>query len=265
MTSTNGYLVVVQARLGSRRLPRKVLMPLAGATALERIVERIRGAKLVSEVVVATTVLGEDDAIVALCRQKDIACFRGHPTDCLSRHLGAAHARRSDTCVKIPSDVPLIDPAVIDTVLAAHAERGGDVDFVTNVLPPTWPDQDVEVMWTELLERADREATRDIDREHTTPFFWDPPGRFRVHNVTADVVFGASHRWTLDYPEDYQLLAMIYERLYRPGAPFTISDVLALLAAEPELASLNELHVGDAWYERQASALTKKPSHETTV
>lgn len=260
----NKTLVVIQARTGSRRLPRKVLMPLHGRTVLEHMVDRVRAAERVSDVVVATTTDANDDVLVELCKKVDVPYHRGHPLDLLERHLGAAEEFGADVVVKIPSDCPLIDPKVVSLVLGVHhGLKPDEVDFVTNLLPPTWPDgQDVEVMWTELLRRASREATRTVDREHTTPWFWDPPGRFKVINV-RDPSGGErakTHRWTLDYEEDYGFVQAVYDVLFDEKHHFSVEDVLQLLADRPEIAALNSRYLGDAWYERQSEQLSAKPT-----
>src|SRR3954468_11131426 len=173
-------VVVVQARTGSTRLPGKVLLPVAGAPLLARMLERVRAATTPFEIVVATTIDPSDDPVVDLCRSEGARIFRGHPTDLLDRHVMAARELRADAVVKIPSDCPLIDPAAIDRVLGAF-----EGDFTSNLHPATWPDgHDVEIMTVEALETAHREATKPHEREHTTPFVWDQPQRFRCTNVT---------------------------------------------------------------------------------
>lgn len=248
-------LVVIQARTGSTRLPGKVLLPVAGAPVLQRMIERVRAAKSAFEVVVATTTEPEDDAIAALCRRVDVYCFRGHPTDLLRRHLRAAEARRADVVVKIPSDCPLIDPAAIDRVLEAF---GPGVDYVSNLHPATWPDgHDVEVMTREALEIAHREARRPLDREHTTPFLWDQPARFACRNVgwECGLDWSMSHRMTLDWPADYDFVRAVYERLWSPGRVFSLLDVLALLHREPAIVALNARYAGVNWYRNHVGEL----------
>ncbi len=263
MTKT---LVVVQARMGSSRLPGKVALPLVGAPLLVRMLERVRAATVPFEVCVATSTLAEDDRIVELARQADAPVHRGHPLDCLARHLGAARQERADAVVKIPSDCPLIDPSVIDQVLSAFAS--GSYDFVSNLHPPTWPDgNDVEIVPTELLALADREAKRELEREHTTPFFWEQPERFRLGNVRWGTGrdLSMSHRFTIDYPEDYQFVSAVYEELYRPGAPFTLDEILDLIEKRPDVRALNAAYAGVNWYRHHVADLaTITPSMTRT-
>ena len=252
-------VVVVQARTGSTRLPGKVLMPLAKRPLLCRVLERVLAAKMPSTVVVATTCDPSDDVIVKMAREAGVGCFRGHPTDLLDRHYYAGLAFRADVVVKIPSDCPLVDPAVIDRVIACYMAHAGSVDFVSNLHPPTYPDgNDVEVMPMGVLETAWIEATEPHEREHTTPFLWERRDRFRILNVAweSGLDYSSTHRWTIDYLEDYQLLAAVYDALWSSVRPvFPLEDVLSLLEARPDIAALNACHAGKAWYRDRAAAV----------
>lgn len=252
-------LVVMQARVGSTRLPGKVLLPLAGAPMLERQIERVLSSRASFELVVATTWLPEDRPIVELCQRLAVDCFAGHPTDLLDRHYQAARAAAARVVVKIPGDCPLIDPAVIDRVLGVFDQQPGAFDYVSNLHPPSWPDgNDVEVMTLDALRAAWCEARRPHEREHTTPFLWDQPQRFRIGNVRweSGLDLSMSHRLTVDYPEDYALAAALYQRLYRPGgAPFGLEEVLHLLAQRPDLLALNTGLAGVNWYRHHLDEL----------
>jgi spore coat polysaccharide biosynthesis protein SpsF len=254
---------VIQARTGSTRLPGKVLLPAAGAPLLARMIDRVAAARHAGEIVVATTALPADDATAELARASGVRCVRGHATDCLDRHVQAARATSADAIVKIPSDCPLIDPAAIDRVIGAFL-AADDVDYVSNLHPATWPDGfDVEVMTRGALETAWREATRPIDREHTTPFLWDNPERFVTHNVAWELGADASGwvRLTLDYPEDYAVIRGVYDALWSPDRHFTVADILVLLAARPQLRSANQRHHGASWVQRHAHELRTLGAH----
>lgn len=252
-------VVVLQARTGSTRLPGKVLMPLAGAPLLERMLERVHAAATPFETVVATTTLDEDESVRRLCRTLGVRCFSGHPDDLLDRHYRAALDARADVVVKIPTDCPLIDPHVIDRVMQAMLEAAPFCDYVSNLHPATYPDgQDVEAMTFDALAVAWREAVRPMEREHTTPFLWERPERFRLGNVIweRNLDYSMSHRWTIDYPEDYAFLAAVYDRLYDARRPaFGIDDVLALLEREPEIAAINAHLAGVNWYRNHLDEL----------
>jgi len=257
--------VVVQARMGSSRLPAKVALPLAGAPLLFRMLERVRAAKTPFETVLATTTDPSDDIVRKLGADAGVRTVSGHPTDLIARHLLAAKEAGADVVVKIPSDCPLIDPSVIDRVLGVY-EQGG-FDFVSNLHPATYPDgNDVEVFSTELLALADREAKRPLEREHTTPFFWEQPERFRLGNVTWETGqnLSMSHRFTIDYAEDYTFIRAIYEALYRPERPiFSLGDILAYLDQHPDVFELNAKFAGVNWYRNHLDELKTVSKSET--
>jgi spore coat polysaccharide biosynthesis protein SpsF len=244
--------VVIQARMASSRLPGKVLLDLAGAPLLQRMIERVRTAKTEFEVVVATSADTSCDEIAALCHKMQVTCFRGHPTDLLDRHVGAAKLVSATVVAKVPSDCPLIDPTIIDRVLSCYLEHQADYDFVSNLHPPTYPDgNDVEVMPTPILEQAWREAREPMEREHTTPYVWNRPERFRLKSVTWEtgLDFSKTHRFTVDYIHDYRLVAAVYNALYQPQRPdFSLQEILDFLASHPEVAALNQRWVGTSWH-----------------
>lgn len=243
----------------SSRFPAKVLRPLAGAPLLLRQLERMQTAKTRFTTVVAIPAGAADDALLEPCEEAGVPCYRGHPTDLLARHLGAARAHDADVVVKIPSDCPLIDPAVIDQVLSVFLEDPERYDFVSNLHPATWPDgNDVEVMTMACLEEAAHEARAAHEREHTTPFLWDQPGRFRIGNVTWKTGrdLSMSHRFTVDYPEDYALVCAVYESLWTAERPvFSLTEILDLLDRQPELAALNVRYAGVNWYRHHLGVL----------
>ena len=245
-------LVVVQARMGSRRLPGKVLLPLAGRPLLERMLQRLFAARFPFQICVATSTAAEDEPIRQLCRRLAVPVVSGHPTDLLARHLLAGREHGADVIAKIPSDCPLIDPAVVDRVLSHYAARPEQLDFVTNLHPPSWPDgNDVEVIPMRVLELAGAEATQPFEREHTTPFIWDRPTRFRIANVSwaGGRDLSKTHRFTIDYPEDYDFIARVYDELCTPVRPiFNLPDILALLARKPEIMRINARWSGQSWH-----------------
>jgi spore coat polysaccharide biosynthesis protein SpsF len=262
-------VVVVQARTASSRLPEKVLLPAAGAPLLVRMIERVRAARPLRpfEVVVATTTERADDRIVELCALHGIRCHRGHPLDLLDRHLGAARSLGAETIVKIPSDCPLIDPEAIRHVLNAWHDAAGTLDYASNLHPPTWPDgNDVEVISAAALCTAWREATRPHEREHTTPFLWDQPQRFRVGNVRwpSGRDLSRSHRLTVDYLADYVVVRAVFDALWSPERPvFPLDEVLSFLDAHPEIAALNAGYCGVNWYRHHLADLRTVSKSDT--
>lgn len=266
----DAILLVIQARVGSTRLPGKVLKEACGKPLLELMLERLARVQTPHRIVVATTVETVDDPLVDLCRHLVVAVFRGHPTDLLDRHYRAALAFEAEAIAKIPSDCPLIDPTVVDTVLARFAQ--GDCDYAGNLHPASFPDgHDVEVMSLSTLATAWREADRPMEREHTTPFIWERPERFRLANVLWEPHvdgplardYSMTHRWTLDYPEDYAFIRRVYEELYPSKPGFDIEDVLDLLEAKPEIAALNAHYAGVNWYRHHLDELNTVDARHT--
>lgn len=231
-------LIIVQARMTSTRLPGKVLLPLAGEPMLTRLIERLRRVRRADGIVVATTTNATDDPIAALCAQLGVPCHRGSEHDVLSRYADAARVHGADVVVRITSDCPLIDPALIDQTIAAFDEGGSD--YVSNMLPPTWPyGMAVEVFSAAALAQAHAEATQAAEREHVTPFLYWHPERYRLRNVASPVDL-SHHRWTVDTPEDYALVSRLFEHLMPTRPTFTQADVLALLEQHPDWIAINQ-------------------------
>lgn len=251
-------VIVCQTRLGSTRLPGKVLLPLAGQPLIVRFMERIRRSKYGKEAVIATTTEPADDRLADLCTEYGLTVLRGHPTDLLDRHYQVGVAMQADIIVKIPSDCPMIDPHVVDRVIDEHLANRHHVDYTSNLHPATYPDgNDVEVMSMPLLRLAWKRATRPYEREHTTPWMWDDNLLVSCANVLWDggKDYSMKHRWTVDYPEDYVFVKAVYDELYPSRPEFGIEDVLQLLEARPEIASLNAHLAGVNWYRDHLHAL----------
>ena len=240
-------VAIIQARTGSTRLPGKVLLPLGGRTVLERMLERVMRARLLDDVIVATTILPADNAIVDLASAMGVSCYRGHPTDLLDRHVHAAAAARASHIVKIPSDCPLIDPKIVDAVVLAYLGVAGAVSYASNLHPATYPDgNDVEIMSRTALEHAWHEARVPSEREHTTPFIWTQPDRFRMINVRWDTGRNAAstHRYVLDYQDDYLAIAAIFDALYSRDPEFGVEAITTFLDTHPEIAAVNSRRRG---------------------
>jgi glutamate-1-semialdehyde aminotransferase/spore coat polysaccharide biosynthesis protein SpsF (cytidylyltransferase family) len=228
-------VAIIQARMGSSRLPGKTLADVAGCPLLLRVVERVRSARRVDKVVVATTDRSSDDPIADLCQQEGIECFRGSEDDVLDRFYRTADANRADSVVRITADCPLIDPAVIDKVIVRF--QAGNCDYVSNTLRYTYPDGlDTEVFSFAALERAWRDAKKPSEREHVTPYL--RTGEFRLANVESEspVPLGR-HRWTVDYPADLEFVRRVYEA-FSTNQHFGYQDIFHLLKERPELATI---------------------------
>ncbi|MEY4747475.1 MAG: hypothetical protein RLZZ416_524 [Candidatus Parcubacteria bacterium] len=234
---------IIQARMSSTRLPGKVLLPLARKPVLFHVVERVKAAKRLDRVIVATSTEQEDDTIKAFCKERGYDCFRGSRDDVLSRYAGAAKQYKLDTVVRITSDCPLIDPFIVDQTIAAF--ESAHCDYISNVLPGerTFPrGLDCEVFSRAALEKADTQARKPYQREHVTPYVHENKTREFVigPQVNASGAYARPQfRLTLDYPEDYELLAKLYDVFYKEGTIVSTEKVLAYLDAHPEIAALN--------------------------
>jgi spore coat polysaccharide biosynthesis protein SpsF len=243
-------MAFVQARMGSTRLPGKVLEPLAGRPALVRVVERLRAVPALAEVVVLTSALPQDEPIVECCRADGIPWFRGSEHDVLDRFHRAAQALGAQRLVRVTADCPLIDPEVVGRLLDLAAAQPTDAyaSVATGAVGARsgwrrFPDGlDAETFSAELLATAWREAADPYEREHVTPFIWRRPKRFRVVVLEAEEDMG-EERWTVDHPADLELVRELYERLCDGRErPFGFRDVLATLEREPGLRTRNAAH-----------------------
>lgn len=239
------YIAVIQARMQSSRLPRKVLRDLCGEPVLWRIIERVQRCRRINGLIVATTANNADNEIALLCRDKNIPCFRGSEEDVLSRFIQAFESvsefSDEDCIVRLTADDPFKDPDVIDEAIGLM--ENGDYDYVSNTITPSYPEGvDVEIVRVSALRQADREAALPSEREHVTPFIWKQPQRFRLHNFsrTPDLSF---MRWTLDTPEDWAFVQAVYEVLYPQNPQFTMQDILYLMESQPDIADKMNRHV----------------------
>jgi spore coat polysaccharide biosynthesis protein SpsF len=230
-------VVVVQARMGSSRLPGKVLLPVDSRPLLSYLLERLRRCKSVNRIIVATSTMPADDAIVSFCQGELTDVIRGPEQDVLARFAIAAKFTCASTVVRITADCPLIDPALVDRAVDTFVTRR--CDYLSNMHPPTWPyGMAVEVMTRHCLEEAALEAQEPVDREHVTPFLYLRPDRYRLCSITHQSDL-SKHRWTVDTPEDFELVSRILSALYHERPHFTITDILELLSKHPQWLDIN--------------------------
>jgi spore coat polysaccharide biosynthesis protein SpsF len=231
--------------MGSTRLPGKVLTKLGGMTVLARVVTRLRRAKMIDEVIVATTDLTNDDPIVEECADLGVAYFRGSESDVLDRYYQAAKAFRAEAIVRITSDCPLIDPQLVDEMVQMFISS--EADHASNVIPRTYPrGLDAEAFTAEALAWAWLEAREPHQREHVTPYLYEHPEIFEMASASADTDY-SQYRWTLDTPEDLELIRAIYSH-FGNRDEFHWQEVLALMKREPDLAELNSHVIQKAVY-----------------
>ena len=225
--------------MGSQRLPGKVLKQVGHQPLLGYVIGQLKRVKAADELVIATSTDAVDEAIVSLCKTLDIPCYRGPLEDVLGRYVEAAHVYQADTVVRICADCPLIDPAVVDAVIAFYNSHRSEYDYVSNCLQRTFPrGQDVEVFSRQALDRIGREAKQAEEREHVTPYFYRHPELFRLGNVFhfQDL---SNHRWVVDTQEDFIFISKILEALYPQRPEYGMQDVLRVLESHPDWIKIN--------------------------
>ncbi|HLL23386.1 MAG TPA: glycosyltransferase family protein [Kofleriaceae bacterium] len=225
---------IIQARMGSSRLPGKVLADIAGASMLARVVERVRAANVLDDVIVATSTASSDDALADECARLDVRLVRGPEDDVLTRYVMAA--RGCDAIIRVTADCPLLDPRVLADVVHA-LDR--DVDYASNTHVRSFPrGLDVEAVHADTLARLDRLAQTPASREHVTSFVLEEPSLFRVRHVRAERD-DSDLRWTVDTPEDLALVRTLYARFGLANDPGPYTALVAAVRREPALGLAN--------------------------
>lgn len=229
---TKNIIAIVQARMGSSRLPGKVLKEvLPGRSLLSLMFERLRASKFLTKLVVATSTSSKDDKLIEHCTANNIATFRGSEDDVLGRYAAAAKHFNADVVVRLCADSPLHDAEIIDRCIDIYLKNERQADFVCNVMPNTFPyGTMVEVLPLDVLLRIDRLTLDPALREHVTQYIHQNPTYFHSINVenTEDV---SEFRWAVDYPEDFEFAVEVYSKLYEANKLFSWRDVVSLQKA----------------------------------
>jgi spore coat polysaccharide biosynthesis protein SpsF (cytidylyltransferase family) len=236
---------IVQARMGSTRLPNKVLMQVKGKPLLQHMVERLATSKYLSKTVIATTTEPGDDVIEFFATQNGYPVFRGSESDVLDRFYQTATYYKSDIIVRFCSDCPLIDPSLVDKIIEIFLQHQERIALVGNKMPFTFPDgYDVEVCSIRTLERIWKEANQKTDREHVFTYLYRNPELFPILNVEyegGDLFH--THRFTLDYEEDFDCIRKVIENLCDHNPAFGLSEVIKLAKADPSILEINSMHL----------------------
>jgi spore coat polysaccharide biosynthesis protein SpsF len=248
----NGIDILLQARMGSTRLPRKTMMEIEGKPMLWHIVNRLKQSKLKDRIIIITTNLPEDDIIVKFAKENKIEYFRGSENNVLDRYFQAAKQFKTEIVVRATADDPLKDPKIVDNVIKAFLDNPG-LHYVSNTIKPTFPEGiDIEVMSFAALEKANNECTDNFFREHVThEITQNRRKEYRLLNIEYNK--DISHmRWTVDNPEDLKFAKEVYKHLYKEDEIFHMGDILKLLETHPEILKINEhIKPRSSWVKKQ--------------
>lgn len=234
--------IFVQARMGSTRLPGKVLKHVLGKPLLFYLVERLQRVSEADGLTILTTTLPEDDLIVDFCQKQHVKCFRGSSEDVLDRYYQAALLQRPDAVVRITADCPLADPGIVNQLIKMYREEFPRWDYLSNGFGgQTYPRGfDTEIFSFEGLEKAFINGLKPYEREHVTPYFYLHPEIFSMQGIASPIDY-SQYRLTVDTPEDFTLIELILEKLYPSSPFFTLRDVIELLERNPSWKQINAL------------------------
>lgn len=252
-------VAVIQGRLGSTRLPGKVLMPLGGQPMIAQIVRRLKTASELDEVIIATADNAANRPLVDFAREAGLPVFAGEEEDLTDRFLKAGQEYGADALLRVTADCPFADPALADQLAAAYKQQAGEIDFLANNRPASYPHGlDMEIISMTALERLWREETDPFKREWFTLNFCDLEGNaqnsYRCRNLPAPGPL-PHLRLTIDYAEDMEMARRVFAELDTPDTIFGLDDILELIDARPEIAQINAMHGGETAAEGVARAL----------
>ena len=229
----------IEARIGSTRLPEKTRKEIVGKPMLELLIERLKRARKIDEIVVATTTEPEDKVITELAERVGVKWFRGSSEDVLDRVLQAAKAYKADIIVEMTGDNPLLDPELVDEAISLYLK--GNYDYVSNAIKETYPDGlNVQVFSVKVLDEVARITNDPADRENVSLYIYEHPEKYRLYNMEAPPeYYHPEYRWTVDTEEDLQFVTAVYENLYYKKPDFSLADIMQLLKEKPELLKIN--------------------------
>lgn len=241
-------VAIVQARMGSTRLPGKMMMEIIGKPIIAYVIEQVKKTRMVNEVWLATTISPEDDVLKVWTDNNQVRCFRGSVNDVLDRYYKTAVISSADVVVRITGDCPLIDASIIDQIVERYIKEGGD--YVCNTQPPTFPDGlDTEVFSFVVLEQTWREARLKSEREHVTPYIWKHPDLFLIKNIVhyPDL---SEYRWTLDTKEDFEFIRIVLETCKNKKINPSFNNIIELLTNHPEWNNINGAYKRNEGYQK---------------
>jgi len=242
-------VAIIQARMGSTRLPEKVLMEVDGVPLLKIMLSRVEKSKLLDKVIIATSTLPNDDQIKKFCINNGYECFRGSENDVLSRYYDCAKNYNADVIVRLTADCPLIDPLIIDDVIKLYIDK--NVDFAANTVPAEtnkFPDgSDVEVFSMSALEKAQKEVSNSHDREHVTFYFWKYDNEILTTQLTNEKDY-SKYRFTVDYKEDLEVVDFVIRKLKNRKSFGYLDEIIEIVDKNPIIKKLNSSYsFGQGW------------------
>ena len=239
VSSKSNITIIVQARMGSTRLPGKSMKAILGKPMLSFLLERLSHVRLADSLVVATSELDQDQPIADFCAKNNIRCSRGSENDVLARFKKAADESKATAIVRVSGDCPLMDPTIVDAVIQRYKDLSPDIDYVSNTLERTFPrGMDVEIFSKSALDTCFTDAKNWEEREHVTPYIYRNPKLFRIENLRAKEDH-SDLRLTVDTSQDFQLISLLLETLYPKNPQFSLEDILKQLHKHPEWISIN--------------------------
>lgn len=231
---------IIQARTGSKRFPKKILTKIKNKTILEHIISFLKFSKYTDKIIIATSILKEDDIVEDIAKENGVAFFRGDENDVLSRYFYCAKKFNIDIIVRITADNPLIDPEIVDTVIEEIVS--GKYDYVSNMIKQTYPlGYLVEAMTFQTLKKIHVSKTDSENREHVTPSLRSNEEKFKIKNISTLKEFDR-HEWrlTLDYKEDLKLIKIIFDKLFKPNEYIKYERVVELIDENNSLLDINK-------------------------
>jgi len=236
-------IAVIQARMGSKRLPKKAMKKIAGKTLVEWIRYRLSFCKEIDQIVLSTADNKANEPLAKLAEDTGLEYYRGSENDLVSRIYETAKKFKAGAIVRITGDCPLVDPGLVDKMARIYRKKFPSIDYVANVLPPTFPDgSDIEIISFKTLERLNREVKNPLYREWITTTIMENPKKFKIYNLKNNKNLSFL-RLTVDYPEDFKLAKIIFTKLHKEGKIFGLENILKLLKNKPRLIKINEKRV----------------------
>jgi spore coat polysaccharide biosynthesis protein SpsF len=253
-------IATIQVRMGSTRLPQKALKEILGKPMLWHLINRVKEAKLVDKVVIATTTNEEDKLLIHFAKENGIDYYAGSENEIVDRLYMAAKKFGAEAIVRITGDCPLIDPQIIDKEVEYYLKNKDRIDYISNVHPPTYPDGlDTEVYPLKTLEMMWKEIKDHFLKEWIYTYIIENPDKFKIANIENEEDISWM-RWTVDYNEDLDFVREVYKSLYKPDKVFYMRDILGLLRNKPELMEINKKFIRNEAY---IKALEEREKNKT--